>query len=696
MSRRRRERGAARAAAPRETARPDGGQLPVLLQLLPVLAGLVALTVFLPALKGGILNWDDPQYLFNNYPLQRADGGALLAYAFHSHSAVWHPLSWLAHAGMWRLYGNEVRMHHALPWLLHGLNAGLFTAIALRILTRGSALQARWTAAGYGALFAAGVFALHPLRVESVAWIAETKDMLCAAFSLGAWFTYLHFREPRSRHPRLAWLSFFTLSSLALLSKAQAVTLPIALILCELYLSRDESVPEVLRRRIAALLPVIAAASIVVIITISAGAEHLVAAQSLSLASRLLLAASGIGRYLRDFLAPLWLSPLVPRAAGAVWNAGSAALAALALVATGIALRRPRHGLSLAYFAFLLMILPVSGLFQIGPQAGADRFTHLSQAGFALAAGWGLRQLIEAGQGPFRRMTILALACWLAALTVMTRIHIPVYADSEALWTNTLRLYPEAGVAWANLGSAREARGDLTGAVAAMSRAAAASPDDPGVLGHCAAVLVKAGRLDDAAARVDSALALAPGATLPHLVRGQIYLAQGRGAEAIPEFDIGLSGDPDLPAGLAGRGRARAESGDLSGAEADFSRALWLAPDDLSVRTDYATLLASSGREADARREFEAILARAPDNVEALVNRGILRASSGDLAGARADFERGCVLDPRSVPAYLNALHLALLEKRTEDIRRLAARLREIAPGNPEVRALLDAVDSRR
>ena len=113
------------------------------------------------------------------------------------------------------------------------------------------------------------------------------------------------------------------------------------------------------------------------------------------------------------------------------------------------------------------------------------------------------------------------------------------------------------------------------------------------------------------------------------------------------------------------------------------------------MRTDYATLLASSGREADARREFEAILARAPDNVEALVNRGILRASSGDLAGARADFERGCVLDPRSVPAYLNALHLALLEKRIEDIRRLGARLREIAPGDPEVRALLDAVDSR-
>ena len=498
--------------------------------LVPALLAAVTLLLFLPILRFGFLNWDDNGYLTANKPLQSLHGLELLRWAFHGHVANWHPLTWLVHAGAWRAFGDRPAGHHAISWLFHGANAALFFLVAERLL-RVAGERAEWARATLASSIAAAlVFALHPQRVESVAWVAETKDVLFVFFSLLAilaWLAALDPSDPARRDRRTTWLAF-AFGFLALLSKPMAVTLPAVLFLVDLFVFRDRPLRELVPVRMKALAPLWAAAIGAALLETRAAGEHFVAADHVSRSERLLLALRAPGHYLLGFLAPVDLSPLDPLREAATPSPANWLRIGLTVGITLLALVFLRRGLALAWLAAVAMLGPVLGLFQVGPQGSADRFTYLAFGGLAVAVGWVVARLLvgaSIGGRPFLAGAGLAVvAAWIGFLAFETHRYLPAYASSRAHWERVVRLHPTSGVAHFKLGQVEEGEKNLDAALASYRQAAKFLPEYGDVLASLASVLMQRGEMAAAIPLAEKAAERDPDNGATRLVRGQVRL----------------------------------------------------------------------------------------------------------------------------------------------------------------------------
>jgi protein O-mannosyl-transferase len=492
----------------------------------------VACVVFLPALGGGFLPWDDESNLVTNRAW-RGFGPAQLGWMLTAfHKGHWIPVTWLSFALDFTIWGMEPRGYHLTNVLLHAANAGLVGLLAARLIRAGG--EAAAAARLVGGAAAALVWALHPLRVESIAWVTERRDVLSGFFFLLALLGYLRAaREERAWRSR--WYGFSLIAfALALGSKSMTVSLPVVLLILDVYpLRRWRGVGD--RARLAekipfALLGLLAGAVAMVAVRAGGSASSLA---DLGIGQRLAISAYGLAFYLWKSLVPVGLSPLyeLPLHLDPLTPVYVASMVlVVAMTAAAVAVRRRWPWLLAAWAAYVVMLLPVVGIVHNGPQIAADRYTYLPSLPFALLAGQAVAILWR------RRWTVAVPAALVSLLALVTVEQIRVWRDAEALWTRALAVSPSA-IAHASLGVVLDERGQPDAAIARYAQALRINPRLAYAQNSWGIALARQGRWGEAARHYEEALALDPGYAEAHLNLAAALQRLGRYADAQRHVD---------------------------------------------------------------------------------------------------------------------------------------------------------------
>src|SRR5438132_7212087 len=368
--------------------------------LVPVLIALVTFAAFLPTLNNQFVDWDDQRNFLEN-PHYRGLAWTHLRWMWTTfHMGHYIPLTWMTLGLDYVLWGMNPLGYHLTNLLLHAANAAVFFFVVRRILTLAlPSPSERGHALAVSAGFAALVFAIHPLRVESVAWVTERRDVLSGLFYLVTILVYLRACERRGRDRGWYWLAVAVFVC-ALLSKSMVVNLPVVLLILDVYPLRrlggaigwsSEPARRVYVEKIPFVL--LAAAASVVAVMAQSWVNAAVPLAQLSVPGRLAVSAYGLSFYLWKMVVPVNLSPLyeLPPTVN-FWATPFVLSYGLVLAATAIvlALRRRVPGLLAASLTYVVVLLPVLGIFQSGPQIAADRYTYLAGLGWAILAGAGL------------------------------------------------------------------------------------------------------------------------------------------------------------------------------------------------------------------------------------------------------------------------------------------------------------------
>ena len=708
---------------------------------------LVALTLaaYWPVLGHGFVAYDDGDYVTQNAQVQAGLTWEGVVWAFRSGEAAnWHPLTWLSHMLDAQLYGLSPVGHHLTSLLLHLANT-LLLFLLLRALT-----GREWPSA-----FVAGLFALHPLHVESVAWVAERKDVLSAFFfllTLAAYASYASARTgtlantvapgakslsgkkplaspvapPSPARARRFYVLALVLFVLGLMSKPMVVTLPCVLLLLDWWpLRRMEfSAGGGVRKTLLPLLLekvpflVLTALSSTVTMLVQQGAAT--SWKDYGLSQRLANAMASYAKYLGKAFWPIDLSifyphPFVNRADR--WSSGQIVLAVLFLAAvSGLALWRARREgwFLVGWFWYLGMLVPVIGIFQVGGQAMADRYTYLPLIGIFIGVVWGLDHWLSRSRQVATIIGVLAiLAC-----AGLTRRQVTFWQDDFALFEHALTVNERNATAHGNLALAFTKKGDYERALKHCQAALEADPSDWLSWHVKGAIDVAMGKpqeairnfetalrwrpesaetwfqLGDACANLSmlpdaidhyrAALRLKPDMVAAHNNLGVAFVLQGRRDEAAKEFTEAARLDPKAPDKYYNLGTTLADSGKFKEAEAPLTEAVRLRPDYVEALAALAGVLTGEGRAAESEARLRDAERLCPNTAEARFKLGNALLTSGFTNQSAVAFAAAARLEPNLAKALLNAAQSLLEHGQFDDaLARLRAVVR-LEPGNAE------------
>jgi Flp pilus assembly protein TadD len=613
-------------------------------RLLPALVFCVTAVVFLPALGGQFLDWDDSINFVAN-PYYRGLGWAQIRWMFTT-TLMGHyiPLTWMSLGVNYVLGGMSPRGYHLGNLLLHASNATLVYLIACRLIAaaaRGGAQDGRTAPAlAWASALSAVLFGIHPLRVESVAWITERRDVLCGLFFLLSVLAYLKGVEGGGLRSTARWLSLGAFAG-ALLSKAAAMPLPAVLLLLDVYPLRRRHLGW--RRLLAEKLPYVAlatAAAVTALIALRRGVA-VTSYDQYGVVARVGMVAYGILFYPIAFLWPMHLSPMYELPAKVTLGTWPFLPALLGLVAvTGaLVLARRRWPAGLAAWTYsAMMVLPVSGVVHSGSQLVNDRYSYLSGLGFALLGGaalWTGLVLRERGRVSTRTAGGMAgaaaLAVVLLGLTTWTQAH--AWRDPETLWRWAVDTDPTCALCHGNLGAAITSSptgsARLGEAEGHLRRALALRPDSPIPHFNLGNLLLVRGQYAEAEAAFKRYGDLSPGSTRGLARLGLLAILQGRYAEAVSLLGQarggpgGLTPAPgtsasgllvvavdlveDDPGALALLGQVLVDQGHPSEAVGALRRAVALAPASVPPRFTLVQAYRDTGRPDLARQELSSL-----------------------------------------------------------------------------------------
>jgi hypothetical protein len=447
-------------------------------------AAVFALTfaVFAPAVFGEWLSVDDGAMVLRNPGVLGGVGVDGIKWAFTTwYWGMWHPLTWLSHQLDVSVFGLDPRGHHAMSVLLHAAA----TALAFVFLRDATQQPGR-------ALFAALLFGLHPLRAESVAWIAERKDVLCSVFWVGAMVLYARYR----RQPSVArWLTMALACVCAMLCKPMAVTLPFALLLLDVWplvTPRAEW-----KKRVLEKLPLLGSSLGASVLTYlyQRSAETVTQAP---LPERLARVVGGYGLELWHTVAPFSLSYLYPRQTPPGWAVALSAVALVALLASGWAARKKAPSWAVGVAWFVGVLLPTAGLVQVGAQLTADRYTYLPHLGLFFGAVFAVPEVSERS----RRAVMLGAAAVLVLEASLLWGQLAVWRSSEPLFRQALARDPDNAMALHSLALLQTQGTELDEGLATFQKLLALTPNDGFVLSNYARALLRKG---DVAGALDAA-----------------------------------------------------------------------------------------------------------------------------------------------------------------------------------------------
>jgi tetratricopeptide (TPR) repeat protein len=587
---------------------------------IPVVVALITFVVFLPALRGEFVTWDDDLNFVNNLHY-RGLGLEQLRWMWTTfHHGHYVPLSWMTLGLDYALWGMNPRGYHVTNLLLHSANAVLVYFLARRVLALAQPARAESDPLQLALMSAAAalLFSLHPLRVESVAWITERRDVLSLFFYLGSALAYLRSCDA-TEHRRTWYWSSVALFVCALLSKATSVTLPAVLLIMNVHpLERfgtdgkrswwNESARRIYRELAPFALLAVAAVGLTFVALPHIG--------QLGAAQKLAVSAYSLAFYVWKTIVPLHLTPLYAMPQNVDPRATQFVVSYFVIIALSIGAwlaRRRWPGVTAAWLAFLIILAPLLGFVQNGPQIAADRYTNFASPVIAMLAAAALWSARDA----FGDAAIGVAGVVLVVLGTLTWNQCKVWRDSTSLWTQVLRVEPASHIAHNNLGNQLLARKQLNDAIQEYRRAIAEFPSYAEAHNNLGVALSRQGKLAEAIAEYQRALVLLPTDDQAHANWGIALDAMDKPAESLEHFQAALAINKENADAKVNWGNALIKLGRIDEAIRMFQDALVMRPDNASAHLNWGVALARQGKLADAIEQFRQTLILNPASPEA-------------------------------------------------------------------------------
>jgi tetratricopeptide (TPR) repeat protein len=588
------------------------------------------------------------------------------------HASNYHPLTWLSHMADYQIFHDQPAGHHLTSVLWHAVNAAL-VFLAVFALTRA---PARSLAVG-------ALFALHPLRVESVAWISERKDLLSGFFFLLAVIQYRNFAKSTSEQesagiaqkdgmrfgstPYFLSLLFFTLG---LLSKPMLVTAPLILLLLDFWpLNRWSREPAVIHRLIVEKLPFFALSSISSIVTFNVQKQGgaVSSLNSLSIAERISNALVSYVRYLGKTFWPADMTVLYPHPGHwPAWQLIASILILLFIFGLCFVFRNRLRWLLVGWLWFFIMLLPVIGLVQVGIQSMADRYTYLPSIGLIVIIVW---TVSECSRLLPQRTAILSFASLMAFTTcsLLTRKQISYWHDSAALFRHASAVTSKNYLAYNNLGFYLSEKGDVEGAMENYQKALDINPQYEDALNNLGYALAGKKRNEEALGYYLRALRIRPEHVEVHNNLGNALSELGRIDEAIVHYRFVLGKDRHHANANNNLGIALAMKGNFDEAIEHFHEAIRTQPAYASAHSNLGNALAVQHKIEEAIGEYTEALRLKPDDSQAHNNLGNALTEKGRLDEAVHHYEESIRLAPANADTHFN-LAMAYLRQGRRDV----------------------------
>lgn len=586
-------------------------------------AALFALVLwaFLPAVDNDFVSIDDPDYVTANAMVQRGLSLDSVRWAFAATEASnWHPLTWLSHMADVELFGPNPAGHHLTNVLLHAFSTLLVFA------TLGSMTGATWRS-----FMVAALFGLHPLRVESVAWVSERKDVLAAFFWMLTLLAYVRWVKDQGTNKASAtsrvthyaspwyWLTLLCFA-LGLMGKQMLVTLPFALLLLDHWplgrFGRDRPARLVLEK-----LPFFFLAAAASAVTFWAQRGGGAVNEALPLFARLSNATVSYARYLGKLFAPVDLSFFYPMpSAWPLAYVAGAALLLMAITVAAVVSRTRQPAFLIGWLWYLGTLVPVIGLVAIGQQSLADRYTYIPSLGVFLALVWGIHALV-AGREQLVTAAGTVTGVGLLVCVALTREQTRHWRNTESLCRHALRVTSGNYVAHSLLGM----------------------------------TLGKQGRAEEALRQHQEALRINPDSPEVQNIFGAFLQQQGDFAAAVPRHQEAIRLRPRYAEALYNLATAQEQTGHFTEAMTNYWQAIAVRPTYADAHYNLGTLYLRLNRWEDARQQFERTLAFTPNSPDTLNNLGVALTNLGRFAEAVPWFERAIQWKPDDPRFYFNA-----------------------------------------
>lgn len=637
--------------------------------LIGLLLIVATLGVFWQVRSHDFLNYDDDVYVSENSQVQEGFTRKSVIWAFTSgYASNWHPLTWLSHMLDCQLFGLNPGGHHLTNLMLHLAN----TLLLFLLLNR-------MTSSLYRSALVAALFALHPLHVESVAWVAERKDVLSTLFWMLTMWTYLLYVE----HPRLGrYLLTLVVFTLGLMAKPMLVTLPCVLLLLDywpldrLALRQPEdsinsgaqkglsSSPQrsFLLRLFWEKVPffVLAAVSSAVTFLVQQSSGAVKSVESFPLSIRI---ANGLVSYVSYIYKMIWpqhLAVFYPHQGSSLpmWLAGAAGLLLLGISVAVMRAGRRHPYLAVGWLWYLGTLVPVIGLVQVGLQEMADRYTYVPLIGLFIMIAWGIPELTR-GWRYGRVVLRMAAGSLLAVLMVCTWMQLRHWRNNETLFKHALNTTANNFLAHDSLGNTLAQQGKIGEAIDHYSAALRIKPDYMNSHTNLGIALLQRGDVEQAITHFSAVLRYQSDSPEAHNNLGLAVARQGYVDRAIDHYFTAIRLKPDYPQAHNNLGNALASQGKFDQAISHYSEALRIKPEDAGAHSNLANVLASQGRFKEAIDHYSQALQIKPDNFEAHNNLGVVLADQGKLDEAIDHYSEALRIRPDYANAH-NDLAVAL------------------------------------
>ena len=652
-----------RKPAPKSNPAPTSAATPVMARpilpawMIAALLVLVTIGLYLPVTGHDFLNYDDPEFVTANPHVQGGLNweGVQWAFCNTTQAVYWAPLMWLSHMLVCQLFGLNAWGHHLINLLLHATNTAL-VFLVLRRMTR-----ATWQS-----MFVAALFGWHPLRVESVAWVSERKDVLSTLFWLLALWAYVKYVElSQVQHSRsnIWYGAALAMFAFGLMSKPMVVTLPCVLLLLD-YWPLERFKRSHVRRLVTEKIPFFAltvAASVVTFVVQRRGGA-VAAVESVPFEARGGNALISYCRYLQKLFWPTDLAVFYPHPGQ--WPLVVVLLAGGSLLGiSGLLLVQWRRFpfLLMGWLWFLGTLVPAIGLVQSGDQAMADRFTYIPSLGVLILFIWGAYELTRRWRS---HVIALALAGSAAIVLCMalTQQQLRHWQDSEALFRHALQVTESNYIAHYDLGAALVQKGQIDEAINQYRESLRLKPDFTDAHYNLAITLGKKGQIDEAISQYQESLRLKPDFTDAHYNLGNALGRKGQTDAAISQYQEAIRLKPDYALAHNNLGNALLRKGQIEQAISQYQEAIRLKPDYALAHNNLGNALYRKGRDDEAISQYQEAIRLKPDYADAHNDLGLALIRKGRTREAINQFQEALKLDPAH-PAALKNLDFVLATK---------------------------------
>jgi len=668
-------------------------QIPLIYLLLTV----ITLIAFWQVSQCDFINYDDGSYVTENIHIRNGITTEAIRWAFTTgHSANWHPVTWMSHMLDVQLFGLKPRWHHLTSLLFHIANTLLLFFVFHRMT------KAPWKSA-----FVAALFALHPLHVESVAWVAERKDVLSTFFWMLTMIAYVFYVE----RPQLkSYLATFALFILGMMAKPMLVTLPFVMLLLDYWplqrLEQKKAVPETrtepdkpvsaqtvvnearpavhkygwagVRSLLIEKIPFFALIPLFSVLTYIAEGE---AVKHYPMKVRISNAPVSYFIYIGKMIWPANLAVWYPHPGlWPLWQAAGAALLLGAVTAIVIMTAKRFPYLAFGWLWFVGTLVPVTGIVQIGGHGRADRYTYIPLIGLFVMIAWGIPELLKKWQPtrfptPRKEMLFALSALVLLSLFIVTRTQVGYWRNNFTLYDHSLKASPSDLIHY-NRGTAYSILGNYARAISDYDRAIEITPNYASAYSNRGMAYSELGNQRQALSDFDRAIEIDPEYAEAYINRGATYGKLGDQKHAISDYDRAIEINPEHADAYNNRGVAYDKLGDQRRAISDYDRAIEINPKYSLAYYNRGVTYSQLGNKRQAISDYDRAIEINPKYSVAYYNRGVTYGELGNLRQAISDYDRTIEINPKYAMAYYNrgVAHIKLgnRSKAMEDLKTAA------------------------